>query len=176
MSWREGKLTSNNVAGSSHNPLQSFVVASSAVFQTRRDAAGQMLLHSAGYRCQWGWGWGCVFSALSAEIHHQLIVLSMLSERWFSWQPFSQGIHLLSVCLSIVVSDQAYHRCVVIQFDDDVWSCVWLYSRVCTGSTGVGWGPALRSTSVEDQGDEVLLPILTSACQEVQDPAAQRSV
>ncbi len=27
----EGKLTSNNVAGSSHDPLQSFAVASSAV-------------------------------------------------------------------------------------------------------------------------------------------------
>ncbi len=38
-----GKLTSKNVASSSHNPLQSFAVAISAVFQTRRDA-----LHSGG--------------------------------------------------------------------------------------------------------------------------------
>ncbi len=30
MSWREGS-SSNNVAGSSHNPLQSFAVASGAV-------------------------------------------------------------------------------------------------------------------------------------------------
>ncbi len=29
-------------------------------------------------------GDGCVFSALSPVIHHQLLVLSMLSERWFS--------------------------------------------------------------------------------------------
>ncbi len=44
----EGKLTSNNVAGSSHNPLQSFAVASSAVSKPGGDAAGQDALHSAG--------------------------------------------------------------------------------------------------------------------------------
>ncbi len=43
-----GKLTSNNVAGSSHNPLQSFAVASSAVSKPGCDAAGQDALHSAG--------------------------------------------------------------------------------------------------------------------------------
>ncbi len=32
-----GKLTSNNVAGSSHDPLQSFAVASGAAFQTRTE-------------------------------------------------------------------------------------------------------------------------------------------
>ncbi len=43
-----GKLTSNNVAGSSHDPLQSFAVASSAVSKPGGDAAGQDALHSAG--------------------------------------------------------------------------------------------------------------------------------
>ncbi len=43
-----GKLTSNNVTGSSHNPLQSFAVASGAVSKPGGDAAGQDALHSAG--------------------------------------------------------------------------------------------------------------------------------
>ncbi len=43
-----GKLTSNNVAGSSHNPLQSFAVASGGVSKPGGDAAGQDALHSAG--------------------------------------------------------------------------------------------------------------------------------
>ncbi len=34
--------------------------------------------------------------------------------------PFSQGTHLLSVGHLIVVGDQAYHRCVISKFDDDV--------------------------------------------------------
>ncbi len=34
--------------------------------------------------------------------------------------PFSQGTLLLSVGLLIVVGDQAYHRCVIGKFDDDV--------------------------------------------------------
>ncbi len=34
--------------------------------------------------------------------------------------PFSQGTHLLSVGRLIVVGDQAYHRCVVSKFDDDI--------------------------------------------------------
>ncbi len=38
-----GKLTSNNVAGSSHDPLQSFAVASGAVSKPGGDAAGQDL-------------------------------------------------------------------------------------------------------------------------------------
>ncbi len=36
-----GKLTSNNVAGSSHDPLQSFAVTSGAVSKPGGDAAGQ---------------------------------------------------------------------------------------------------------------------------------------
>ncbi len=43
-----GKLTSNNVAGSSHNLLQSPAVASGAVSKPGGDAAGQDALRSAG--------------------------------------------------------------------------------------------------------------------------------
>ncbi len=43
-----GKLTSNNMAGSSHDPLQSPAVASGAVSKPGGDAAGQDALHSAG--------------------------------------------------------------------------------------------------------------------------------
>lgn len=42
-----GKLTSNNVAGSSHDPLQSFAVASGAVSEPGRDAARQDALYGA---------------------------------------------------------------------------------------------------------------------------------
>ncbi len=124
-----GKLTSNNVAGSSHDPLQSPTVASGAVSKPGGDAAGQDALHSAGvegsedsgacsklpqpsqeeetlmcllqycicseqdhvrssvivnaeelkavyplHRCLVD-GDGCVFSALSPVIHHQLLGL-----------------------------------------------------------------------------------------------------
>ncbi len=43
-----GKLTSNNVAGSSHDPLQSPAVASGAVSKPGGDTAGQDAFHSAG--------------------------------------------------------------------------------------------------------------------------------
>ncbi len=43
-----GKLTSNNVAGSSHDPLPSFAAASGGVSKPGGDAAGQDALHSAG--------------------------------------------------------------------------------------------------------------------------------
>uniref|UniRef100_A0A8C2FUW7 Solute carrier family 12 member 7a n=1 Tax=Cyprinus carpio TaxID=7962 RepID=A0A8C2FUW7_CYPCA len=42
-----GKLTSNNVAGSSHDPFQSFAVASAAVSKPGSDAARQDALYSA---------------------------------------------------------------------------------------------------------------------------------
>ncbi len=74
--------------------------------------------------------------------------------------PFSQGTHLLSVGRLIVVGDQAYHRCVICKFDDDVgavcgctvmcvqgvqeWACV-------QGVQEWAEDAALRSTSVEDQ-------------------------
>ncbi len=123
-----GKLTSNNVVGSSHDPLQSFAVASGTVSKPGGDAASQDAIHSAGvegsedfgarsklpqpsqeeealmcllqhcicvsrpceilsdvnaeelktvyplHRCFVD-GDGCVFSALSPEIHHQLLGL-----------------------------------------------------------------------------------------------------
>ncbi len=123
-----GKLTSNNGAGSSHDPLQSPAAASGAVSKPGGDAAGQDALHSAGvegpedsgarsklplpsqeeealmcllqhcicvsrpceilsdvnaeelkaahplHRCLVD-GDGCVFSALSPVIHHQLLGL-----------------------------------------------------------------------------------------------------
>ncbi len=120
----EVKLTSNNVAGSSHDPLQSFAVASGAVSKPGGDTASQDALHSAGVEgpedsgarsklpqpsqeedalmcllqhricvsrpCEIlsdvnaeehkgtlvdGDGCVCVFSALSPEIHHQLLGL-----------------------------------------------------------------------------------------------------
>ncbi len=211
-----GKLTSNNVAGSSHNPLQSFAVASGAVSKPGGDAAGQDALHSAGversedagahsklpqpsqeeealmcllqhcvcvsgpceilgdvnaeelkavyplHRCLVN-GDGCVFSALSPEIHHQLLVLSMLSERWFSWQPFSQGTHLLSVGVSslsvirpiTVVSSanltMTLELCVAVQ------SCVYREYRSGAEERSPAGAPVLRI-----RGDEVLLPILTT--------------
>ncbi len=43
-----GKLTSNNVVGSSRDPLQSFAVASGAVSKPGDDVDGQDALHSAG--------------------------------------------------------------------------------------------------------------------------------
>ncbi len=142
-----GKLTSNNVAGSSHDPLQSFAVASGAVSKPGGDAAGQDALHKCRCRRIWGcWGSsklpqpsqeeealmcllqhcvcvsgpceilgdvnaeelkavyplhrclvdgdGCVFSALSLKSTTSSLVLSMLSERWFSWH------HLVRVLTS----------------------------------------------------------------------------
>ncbi len=59
------------------------------------------------------------------------------------------------------------------------WSYLWLYSHVCTGSTEWAEDAALRSTSVEDQGRWGIVvhsDHLNLACQEVHDPAAQRSV
>ncbi len=48
-----GKLTSNNVAGSSHDPLQSFAVASGAVSKPGGDTAGQdaLLINHNNIRC-----------------------------------------------------------------------------------------------------------------------------
>ncbi len=62
------------------------------------------------------------------------LVLSMLSWEVVLLTPFSQGTHLFSVGRLIAVSDQAYHRCVVSKFDDDVGAVCG-----CTGSTGVVW-------------------------------------
>ncbi len=66
--------------------------------------------------------------------------------------PFCQGTHLLSVGRLIVVGYQAYHRCVVCKFDDDV-GAVCCCTVVCVqGVQEWAEDAALRSTSVEDQG------------------------
>ncbi len=65
---------------------------------------------------------------------------------------FSQGTYLLFVGRLIIVSDQAYHRCVVSKFDDDVGT-VCSCTVVCVqGVQKWAEDAALRSTSVEDQG------------------------
>ncbi len=188
-----GKLTSNNVAGSSHDPLQSPAVASGAVSKPGGDAAGQDALHSAGvegpedsgarsklpqpsqeeetlmcllqhcicvsrpceirgdvnaeelkaahplHRCLVD-GDGCVFSA--DDVEGEVVLLT----------PFSQGTHLLSVGRLIVVGDQAYHRCVISKFDDDV-GAVCSCTVVCVqGVQEWAEDATLRCTSVEDQG------------------------
>ncbi len=156
-----GKLTSNNVAGSLHDPLQSFAVASSAVSRPGCDAAGQDALHSAGvvgsedtgahsklpqmsqeeealicllqhcicvsgpceilgdvnaeelkavyplHRCLVD-GDGCVFSALSRVIHHQLIGLVDVEREMVLLIPFSEGTHLFSVGCLIVASQPVW--------------------------------------------------------------------
>ncbi len=53
-------------------------------------------------------GDGCVFSALSPVIHHQLLGLVDVEWELVLLTPFSQGTHLLSVGRLIVVGDQAY--------------------------------------------------------------------
>ncbi len=66
--------------------------------------------------------------------------------------PFSQGTHLLSVGRLIVVGDQAYHRCVIGQFDDDI-RAVCSCTVVCVqGVQEWAEDAAMWSTSVEDQG------------------------
>ncbi len=201
-----GKLTSNNVAGSSHDPLQSFAVASGAVSKPGGDAAGQDALHSAGvegsedagahsklssavsgrrgadvpssalrlceqtceilgdvnaeelkavyplHRCLVD-GDGCVSLLCLLKSTTSSLVLSMLSEREVVLlAPFSQGTHLLSVGRLIVVGDQAYHRCVIGKFDNDV-GAVCSCTVVCVqGVQEWAEDAALRGTSVEDQG------------------------
>ncbi len=124
-----GKLTSNNVAGSSHDPLQGPAVASGAVSKPGGDTAGQDALHSAGVE-------GPEDSGARSKLP----------------QPFSQGTHLLSVGRLIVVGDQAYHRCVISKFDDDI-GAVCSCTVVCVqGVQEWAEDAALRCTSVEDQG------------------------
>ncbi len=65
--------------------------------------------------------------------------------------PFSQGTHL-SVGRLIVVSDQAYHSCVINKFDDDVGAVCDCTVMCVQGVEEWAEDAALRSTSVEDQG------------------------
>ncbi len=66
--------------------------------------------------------------------------------------PFSQGTHLLSVGRLIVVGEQAYHRCVIGKFDDDVGAVCCCTVMCVQGVQEWAEDATLRSTSVEDQG------------------------
>ncbi len=75
--------------------------------------------------------------------------------------PFSQGTHLLSVGRLIVVGDQAYHRCVISKFDDDI-RAVCCCTVVCVqGVQEWAEDATLGAPVLRIRGDEVLLPILT---------------
>ncbi len=65
--------------------------------------------------------------------------------------PFSQGTHLRSVGRLIVVSDQAYHRCVISELDDDVGAVCGCTVMCVQGVQEWAENAALRSTSVEGQ-------------------------
>ncbi len=103
-----------------------------------------------------------VCSALSPEIHHQLLGLVDVEWEVVLLAPFSQGTHLLSVGRLIVVGDQAYHRCVsanltmTLELCVAVQSCVYRQYRSGLRTQPCG-APVLRI-----RGDEVLLPILTT--------------
>ncbi len=62
--------------------------------------------------------------------------------------PFSQGTHLRSVGRLIVVGDQAYHHCVVSEFDDDVGAVCGCTVTCVQGVQEWAENTALRSTSV----------------------------
>ncbi len=66
--------------------------------------------------------------------------------------PFSQGTHLLSVGRLIVVGDQAYHRCVISKFDDDIGAVCSCTVMCVQGVQEWAEDTTLRCTSVEDQG------------------------
>ncbi len=121
----------------------------------------------------------CVFSALSPEIHHQLLGLVDVEWEVVLLTPFSQGTHLFSVGCLIVVSDWAYDHCVISKFDDDFGAVCGCTVMCVQGVQEWAEDTALRNTSVEDQGWWVIVAHsdhLTSACPEVQDPAARISV
>ncbi len=219
--------------GSSHNPLQSFAVASGAVSKPGGDAAGQDALHSAGCRRIWGcWGSFQTSSAVSGRrgadvplqhcvcvsrpceilgdvnaeelkavypLHRCLVdgdgvcsllcllksttkLLGLVDVEWevVLLAPFSQGTHLLSVGRLIVVGDQAYHRCVIGKFDDDV-GAVCSCTVVCVQAVQE-WAEdaALRGNQCWGSGEmRCCCPILTTwllPVRKSQDPAAQRSV
>ncbi len=65
--------------------------------------------------------------------------------------PFSQGTHLLSVGRLIVVGDQAYHRCVISKFDDDIGAVCSCAVMCVQGVQEWAEDAALKSTSVEDR-------------------------
>ncbi len=66
--------------------------------------------------------------------------------------PFSQGTHLLSVGRLIVVGDQAYHRCVIGEFDDDIGAVCSCTVMCVQGVQEWAEDVALWCTCVEGQG------------------------
>ncbi len=65
--------------------------------------------------------------------------------------PACQSMLLFSVGHLIVVGDQAYHRCVIGKFDDDVGAVCGCTVVCVQGVQEWAENAALRSTSVEDQ-------------------------
>ncbi len=65
--------------------------------------------------------------------------------------PACQSMLLFSVGRLIVVGDQAYHRCVIGKFDDDVGAVSGCTVVCVQGVQEWAENTALRSTSVEDQ-------------------------
>ncbi len=85
--------------------------------------------------------------------------------------PFSQGSHL-SVGRLIIVGDQAYHRCVISKFDDDVGAVCGFTIMCAQGVQEWAEDTALRSTSVEDSVGCIALlsTVLIAAIAELQNP------
>ncbi len=106
------------------------------------------------------------------------LFLSMLSERWFSWHHLvrvltSSLLALLSLSvIRPITAVSSANLTMTLELCVAVQSCV-------QGVQEWAEDVAPRSTSAEDQGRWGVVAHsghLTSACQEVQDPAAQRSV
>ncbi len=91
-------------------------------------------LHGWAVDGQWG-----VVNRVSPEVHHNLFCLTRIEGQVVSTTPFSQLCHFLSVVRFIVVSDEAYHSCVISKLDDVV---------------GAGLGSAVVSQQREKQRAE----------------------
>ncbi len=146
-----GKLTSNNVVGSSHDPLQSFVVASGAVFKPGDDAASQDALHSTAVEGSEDTGARSKLpqpskeeEALMCLLQHCICVsrpCEILSD--VNADELKAGV--LSANLTMMLE-----LCVAVQ------SCV--YREYRSGLRTQSCGAPVLMTS----GDDVLLPILTT--------------
>ncbi len=142
--------------------------------------------------------WGCVLlCSVSWNPPPAPWFLSMLSERWFTWHHLFRVLPSLARRPSHCCRWSGLSPCVIRKFDDDIGAqgsllfkdtsvllfkdtgklCVAVQSCVYREyRTGLRTQPC-RGTSVEDQGRWGVVAHsdhLTSACQEVQDPAAQR--
>ncbi len=122
---------------------------------------------------------GGVFSLLSPEIQHKLLGFVDVVWEVVFLAPACQSLHVFSVGRLIIVSDQVYYRRVISEFDDDVRAVCGCTVVCVQGVQEWADNAALRNTSVENQQRWVNVTHsdhLTSAWQEVQDPAAQRFV